>query len=67
MGCSHSHYKEHHMYGSAMLDPRYIVQIDLENEEACDECEGTGTAPRPNGQGKRICPVCNGRGVVPQL
>jgi molecular chaperone DnaJ len=37
------------------------VPIDLEVSEECGTCHGTGAAP---GAQLRICPECNGRGVI---
>jgi molecular chaperone DnaJ len=37
------------------------VPIDLEVSEECNTCHGTGAAP---GTQLKICPECNGRGVV---
>ncbi len=37
------------------------VPIDLEVSEECPTCHGTGAAP---GASLKICPECNGRGVI---
>src|ERR1700730_9873112 len=37
------------------------VPIELEVSEECPTCHGSGTAP---GASLRICPECNGRGVI---
>ena len=37
------------------------VPIDLEVSEECGTCHGTGAAP---GTSLKICPECNGRGVI---
>ena len=37
------------------------VQVPVELETACSECNGSGARP---GTSPRICPECNGRGVV---
>ena len=37
------------------------VPIDLEVSEECPTCDGTGAAP---GASLKICPECNGRGVI---
>jgi len=37
------------------------VPIELEVSEECSTCHGTGAAP---GASLRICPECNGRGVI---
>jgi molecular chaperone DnaJ len=37
------------------------VPIELEMSEECPTCHGTGAAP---GASLRICPECNGRGVI---
>jgi molecular chaperone DnaJ len=37
------------------------VPIELEVNEECDVCHGTGAAP---GATLRVCPECNGRGVI---
>jgi molecular chaperone DnaJ len=37
------------------------VPIELEVNEECDVCHGTGAAP---GASLKVCPECNGRGVI---
>jgi molecular chaperone DnaJ len=37
------------------------VSVELEVNEECDVCNGTGAAP---GATLRVCPECNGRGVI---
>ena len=37
------------------------VSVELEVNEECDVCSGTGAAP---GASLRVCPECNGRGVI---
>src|SRR5687767_7293895 len=37
------------------------VSVELEVNEECDVCTGTGAAP---GATLRVCPECNGRGVI---